>query len=819
VRIGYILTDFPVLSETFIRREAEALVSAGNRVFVYTNNHHGGSLASDPLDPGLVVRGVPFLRHPERLVKAARADGIEHLHGSLMSASHRATQMAAMSLHTLYTITAYSGHDIFTARERQLYRNISLDPLCAGIIVEDEFMRDWLATRLSVDARRIEIIPNSFDLDQYRLREPRRRHERVVILAIARLVEKKGLVHLVRAFNQVCSAREDLELWLVGDGPEEVNLRHAAGANSKIRFMASMPETETRQVYADADIFCLPCVEAASGDADGVPTTVLEAMAFELPIVSTNLLSMPFYVTEGQEGLLISPGDTTALASALERLCSDSKLREAMGRRGRLRVCELCDINRNVLRLQEVFLKGRRRTWQAMLGMLERQRDHYTVEREHYYTQCRISAIDYFKPHGRLLDIGCDHGKFRLHLGSHVEYFGCDVLINPQARGAFPLVAARAEALPYLDASFDAAVLYATLIHVFDVDAVLAEAARVLKPGGRLFLQECYNDPNPIHLNHFTEASLAGRIAEHLKIVSFRPANEYLMLMTAEKPAPASIAKPALLVSVAITAYNREEFIRRCIDSVLNQTYRPIEVVVVDDGSTDGTRRILEQYGSAIRVVLNEENRGRVVAKNRALIQTSPEASYVALLDSDDFFHPQFVAKCVDLLERQPETGLVYTDDIVIDASGRELRRQPSIEPWNIDVWLRTRNLRGDTWLARRDLVMNTRLHDEALELDEDYDLFYQLLESTSFSHLSEYLVYIRCNTEQTHHYRLNLAKCHAANLIKYGYSAEYAYLRARRNPEWVPAIEDGIALGKELRELRARRLPNNLANSLRDKS
>jgi hypothetical protein len=101
---------------------------------------------------------------------------------------------------------------------------------------------------------------------------------------------------------------------------------------------------------------------------------------------------------------------------------------------------------------------------------------------------------------------------------------------------------------------------------------------------------------------------------------------------------------------------------------------------------------------------------------------------------------------------------------------------------------------------------MATELHDETLEFDVDYDLFYQLIEVSDFLHLPEHLVYIRQHTGRTTNNQLALARCHAANLVKYGYSPEYAYLRARRNPEWVPAIEEGIALGMTLREARQTR-------------
>jgi glycosyltransferase involved in cell wall biosynthesis len=226
--------------------------------------------------------------------------------------------------------------------------------------------------------------------------------------------------------------------------------------------------------------------------------------------------------------------------------------------------------------------------------------------------------------------------------------------------------------------------------------------------------------------------------------------------------------------------------------------------VVIDDGSTDDTQRVLESYGSAIRIAFNEQNRGMAYSKNRALQMTSAKAKYVGILDSDDFLAPSFVEVCVKALENNPDAGLVYTDDILVDASGRELCRQPAVHPWDMDAWLRTCNLRGDTWLARRALVMQTELHDEETEHDHDYDLFFQLLKLTTFAHVPEYLVFIRQHDGRSSGTnRLAVARDHAANLTKHGYSAEYAYLRARRNPEWVPAIEEGIRIGMELRQRR----------------
>jgi glycosyltransferase involved in cell wall biosynthesis len=826
MRIGYVLTDFSPLSESFIRREVLALCRAGHRVFVYTHRRHHDPRAGELSDPRLSVREVPFMTDAACLASAVLEDGIEHLHGSLMSAAHRAAFETARRLQIPFTLMAYSGLDIFTRRDPQLYRSAASDPYCVAVVVEDAFMRDWMKEQYGVSTDKLTIIPNSFDLELYSLHGERAPHAGVVILSIARFVEKKGLIYLVNAFRQLSARRPEAELWLVGYGPEESRLRQAAAGNDRIKFLGAMSEEETRGLYSTADIFCLPCIRTESGDADGIPTTVLEAMAFELPVVCTNLLSASCYVKDGEDGHLVPQRDAAALSLALERLCADAKLREEMGKSARQRVARTCDLSKNIRRLQQVFMEGRSRHWRETLAALEGQRLSYTPERESYYTECRVRAVDYFEPTaGALLEIGCGQGKLRFHLPAGVHYYGCDTLAHEEVRDAFPFVTACAESLPFEDESFEAVVFYAVLIHVFDVDRALKEAARVLKPGGRLYLQECYDDPNPIHINHFSGVSLVRRVSEHFNVVRSQAANEYLMMVVAEKgcgervdeatpvkhaggvpshreqPSSIQIQSPPPLASICITTYNRAVLVKACIDSALRQTYANVEVVVVDDGSSDDTRRVLEGYGAAIRAFYNERNRGIAFSKNRALLNSSADALYVAVLDSDDYYHPNFVERCAQFLESRPDIGLVYTDDIMVDVDGRELNREPAVEPWDVDNWLRTRNLRGDTWLARRALVMKTRLHDSATEPDEDYDLFYQLLEITRFAHLPEFLAFIRQHGGRTTTAnRLKLARAHAANLVKYGYSPEYAYLRARHNPEWVPAIREGIELGRRLR-------------------
>ncbi|HWM89374.1 MAG TPA: glycosyltransferase [Thermoanaerobaculia bacterium] len=381
-RIGYILKRFSPLPETPVRREILALCGLGHEVFVYTPHFDRDPRVALPGSAGLTVREVDCERSLQPLADAVRHDDVEHLHGSLMLWAQLAAQSVAEALGIPFTITAYAGISVFTAGDDSTYGSLSRSPWCGGIVVEDPFMEQWLTSRCGVDPGRVVILPSSLDLRLFRLPSPRQADPGLRILAVARFVERKGLTCLIEAFQELSRGREDLELWLVGRGPQERELRRAAAGNPSIAFLGFLSEAQCRQLYARADVFCLPCVQLPDGDADGMPTAMLEAMAFELPVVTSDLLSLPHYVRDGREGLLAPPGDSAALAERLERLCRDPELRTALGRRGRERVEQLCDLDGNTGRLAELFAASRRREGQPgpaaeLSGMIDVVIPHY----------------------------------------------------------------------------------------------------------------------------------------------------------------------------------------------------------------------------------------------------------------------------------------------------------------------------------------------------------------------------------------------------------------------------------------------------------
>ncbi|MCA9940788.1 MAG: glycosyltransferase family 2 protein [Anaerolineales bacterium] len=227
-------------------------------------------------------------------------------------------------------------------------------------------------------------------------------------------------------------------------------------------------------------------------------------------------------------------------------------------------------------------------------------------------------------------------------------------------------------------------------------------------------------------------------------------------------------------VSVIIPAYNHAPYVRACVDSALAQTYTDREVIVVDDGSTDGTREILRDYGEAIHLIL-QPNRGTQAARNTAVRAASGE--FIALLDSDDVWLPAKLEKQVAALERQPAAGLVYSLAYTIDATGRRLNGgNPTgvVLPEGADAFQEL--LRGDfmpalTVMIRRACLQEIGLFDETLIGSGDWDLWLRIAARYPVICVPEPLALYRLHgTNTTHHlYRSQLVYAEHARVLEKG--------------------------------------------------
>lgn len=179
------------------------------------------------------------------------------------------------------------------------------------------------------------------------------------------------------------------------------------------------------------------------------------------------------------------------------------------------------------------------------------------------------------------------------------------------------------------------------------------------------------------------------------------------------------------LVSTIIPTYNRAAYVQEAIDSALAQGYDNLEIIVVDDGSTDETRSALAPYADRIRYFY-QRNQGVAVARNTAIAASKGE--YIALLDSDDVWLPEKLTRQMDFLLARPEVGMVACHAVAIDPKGKHLDDSP-LCPHQKEGWvsLETNILRSplpvDTLIIRRSCLPQPMPFTPGVVFGEDWEM------------------------------------------------------------------------------------------------
>lgn len=176
------------------------------------------------------------------------------------------------------------------------------------------------------------------------------------VLTVARLVEKKGLEDLLRACGLLARQGVDISVEVIGDGPLRPTLETLARAERlDVHFAGALDNDDVLARSRCAAVFALPCVVAPSGDRDGLPTSVLEAMASGVPVVTTTVNGLAEAVVDGRTDLVVPQHDPVALADAIGRLLADPTLADALGRAARDHVAAGFSLAASTARLRELF--------------------------------------------------------------------------------------------------------------------------------------------------------------------------------------------------------------------------------------------------------------------------------------------------------------------------------------------------------------------------------------------------------------------------------------------------------------------------------
>jgi glycosyltransferase involved in cell wall biosynthesis len=209
--------------------------------------------------------------------------------------------------------------------------------------------------------RRIHLAYHGLDLDCVRKPTPISVAEPPIILAVGRLVAKKGFPHLLDAASLLRQAGRRFELRLLGDGPDRRSLEsqvNRLGLRDEVKFLGAQPNAEVFEQMAAARVVAVPSVVTSEGDMDGLPNVALEAMSVGRPVVGSRVSGIPELVVPHETGFLVEPGNPADLSEKLSLVLDDGKLAGELGRRGRGRILEDFDVKKNVRGVIEAVMNG-----------------------------------------------------------------------------------------------------------------------------------------------------------------------------------------------------------------------------------------------------------------------------------------------------------------------------------------------------------------------------------------------------------------------------------------------------------------------------
>ncbi len=397
--IGYVLRKFPVLSETFVLHEILALEARGIPVHIFSLER-----PNDPRfheDLGKLKANITYLPRPKgfvtlwkhnvraarrcgrsyfralgyalmhasptllwRVVQAAYVAnhahklGLHHFHSHFANRPTSVAFFASMISGIPYSFTAHAA-DIFRTRmnRKALAKKIERAKF---VVTVSEFNKKFLEALAGKSAKKIIRIYNGIDLNRF-IPNGVLQTSPFTLLCVSRLVEKKGLHVLIEACGLLRDRNVAFQCWIVGSGllagRLESQIRQRK-LNHQVKLLGPHSHLEVLKRYHTAHLYTLPCVISPDGNRDGLPVSIVEALACGLPVITTPMTGIPEVVHHGENGLLVPVGNAQALAEAAESVIRDSQLYERLKSNARPSVESSFDQRKTIEMLSDLFKNG-----------------------------------------------------------------------------------------------------------------------------------------------------------------------------------------------------------------------------------------------------------------------------------------------------------------------------------------------------------------------------------------------------------------------------------------------------------------------------
>jgi colanic acid/amylovoran biosynthesis glycosyltransferase len=382
MKIAFFVNTFPSISETFILSQITGLIDRGCTLQIFTQSKPDMMLVHDDINNYELFKKIIYIEVPKKTTKlifctitsllyltikkninlsffkfSTRTKGkrktlemicilkylVKYKNYDVLH-SHfgpNGEMISCFKMHGLIdakVITTLHGYDMSRTIKQYNESYYSCMKKCDLLLPVSEYWKKNLI-KMGVCNEKIKVHRMGVKVNniRYKLRNDKRQ---IIVITVGRLVEKKGIEYSIHAINEVIKNLKNkiIKYYIVGNGHLRKNLEnevHQLRLNDCVYFLGPKTNIEIKQLLEQSDIFLLSSVTAQDGDKEGIPVSIMEAMASGLPVVSTTHSGIPELVQNGKSGYLVPERSVRELTKYIEILARDVDLRNKMGLYGK----------------------------------------------------------------------------------------------------------------------------------------------------------------------------------------------------------------------------------------------------------------------------------------------------------------------------------------------------------------------------------------------------------------------------------------------------------------------------------------------------